>query len=104
MFQSAPNTKLPALPSTAVDMPLTGTCAAVYQDTESGGAPPSVPTKQTMPVQGGRSEPASKYYKTTPEQNAIADDDRTSLKFRSPGPQTIKSRHNRLAARPLNRV
>ncbi len=68
---------MPKLPATAVDMPLTGTCAAISQDTESGGASPSVPTKQTMPVQGGGSEPASKYYPTTAEQDAIPDDHRT---------------------------
>jgi len=48
----------------------------------------SVPTKQTMPVQGGGSEPASKYYPTTAEQAAIGDDERTRLNVRSPGPQT----------------
>jgi hypothetical protein len=104
MFQSAPSTKVPALPATAVNMPLTGPCAAVSQDTESGGASPSVPTKQTMPVQGGGSEPVSKYYATTDKQDAIPDDQRTRLDFRSPGPQTTKSRHNQLAAQPLNRV
>jgi phospholipase C len=104
MFQSAPSATVPTLPTTSVDMPLTGACAAVSQDTESGGASPSVPTKQTMPVQGGGSEPASKYYATTPEQDAIANDARTSLNVRSPGPQTTKSRHNRLAAQPLTRV
>lgn len=71
---------------------------------ESGGASPTVPTKQTMPVQGGGSQPASKYYPTTAEQDAIPDDQRTSLNFRSPGKQTTKSRHNKLAAQPLNRV
>ncbi len=104
MFQSKPNTNVPKLPATAVYMPLSGSCAAVDQDTESGGASPSVPTKQTMPVQGGGSEPASKYYATTSEQDAVADDDRTSLDFVSPGPQTVKSSYNRLAAEPLNRV
>jgi phospholipase C len=103
MFQSRTSTSVPSLPATAADMPLSGTCAAISQDTESGGASPSVPTKQTMPVQGGGSEPASKYYPTTAEQAAIRDDERTRLNFRSPGPQTTKSRRNRLAAQPLNR-
>jgi phospholipase C len=104
MFQSPPHTKVPKLPATAIDMPLTGECAEPEQDTESGGASPSVPTKQRMPVQGHGTEPASRYYPTTAKQNAIPDDDRTSLHFRSPGPQTTKSRQNLLAARPLNRV
>jgi hypothetical protein len=94
---------VPNLPATAAYMPLTGTCAAVSQDTESGGASPTVPTKQTMPVQGGGSEPASKYYPTTAEQEAIGDDERTSLNFRFPGTPTTKSRQNQLAAQPLNR-
>jgi len=104
MFHSAPRTTLPELPPTSIYMPLTGTCASTSQDTETGGASPSVPTKQTMPVQGGGSEPASNYYATTAEQDAVADDDRTSLNFRSPGPETTKSRQNRLAAQPLSRV
>ena len=104
MFQSPPSTKVPVLPATAVDMPLTGTCAAASQDTETGGASPSVPTKQTMPIQGGSSAPASKYYPTTAAENAIPDDQRTSLNFRTPGSQTTKSRQNRHAAQPLTRV
>jgi phospholipase C len=104
MFQSAPNTKVPSLPATAVEMPLSGACAAVSQDTESGGASPSVPTKQTMPVQGGGSQPASEYFATTAEEDAIADEQRTPLNFHSPGPKTTKSRQNQRAARPLMRV
>ncbi|HTW11920.1 MAG TPA: alkaline phosphatase family protein [Solirubrobacteraceae bacterium] len=103
IFQSAPSTKLPRLPATSVYMPLTGSCSAISQDTESGGAAPSVPTKQTMPVQGGGSEPASKYYKTTAEQDAISDEDRTVL-FSTPGRETTKSSYNRLAAEPLTKV
>jgi phospholipase C len=101
MFQSKPNTQVPALPATAVNMPLTGSCAALDQDTESGGASPSVPTKQTMPVQGGTTEPASNYYATTAEQDVIPEDARTSLDFVTPGPQTTKSSYNQLAAEPL---
>ena len=62
LFQSPANASVPKLPATSVLMPLTGTCAEVSQDTESGGAAPSVPTKQTMPTQGGGSQPASYYY------------------------------------------
>ena len=104
MFRSPHSAKVPKLPRTAIHMPLSGTCSESSQDTESGGASPKVPTKQRMPVQGGGSERASKYYRTTPEQELIPDDHRTSLDFRSPGPQTTKSRYNRLAARPLERV
>lgn len=104
LSRSAHSTKLPKLPKTAIHMPLTGTCAASSQDTETGGASPKVPTKQRMPIQGGGSEPPSTYYPTTAEQDEIPNDHLTSLNFRSPGRQTTKSRHNRLAARPLQRV
>jgi phospholipase C len=104
MFQSKPNESVPAFPATSVLMPLTGTCGAISQDTESGGASPTVPTKQTMPVQGGGSEPASKYYATTSEQEAIPDTERTSLDFASPGPQTLKSSYNRLLGEPVESV
>jgi phospholipase C len=99
LFHTRTNTKVPKLPATAVDMPATGACAAPSQDTETGGAAPSVPTKQRMPVQGGGSQPASKYYPTSSTQDAIDDDERTAL-FTSPGKETTKSRYNKLAAEP----
>jgi phospholipase C len=68
LFQSPANSSVPALPATSVIMPLTGTCSAFSQDTESGGAAPSVPTRQTMPTQGGGSQPASYYYPGVSEQ------------------------------------
>ena len=49
MFQSKPNAKLPKLPKTSVFLPADGVCAAGDQETESGGASPSFPTKQRMP-------------------------------------------------------
>jgi phospholipase C len=100
MFQSKANTNIPKLPATAVLMPSSGACAAYDQDTESGGAAPSVPTKQTMPVQGGGSKPASAYFATTASQDAIPDDQRTVLKLDHPGPVTTKSAYNRLAKLP----
>jgi phospholipase C len=101
LTSSAPSTDVPTLPKTAPHMPLLGACSELSQITESGGAGPTVPTKQTMPVQGGGTEPASAYFELTPEQASIPDDSRTSLAFRSPGPQTTKSSYNRLAAEPL---
>ena len=100
MFQSKANTSVPKLPATVVYMPSSGPCAAYDQDTESGGAAPSVPTKQTMPVRGGGSTPASKYFPTTASQHAIPDDQRTLLKLDHPGPVTTKSAYNRLAKLP----
>jgi phospholipase C len=97
LFQSKTNTAVPKLPATAVYMPASGPCAAVDQDTESGGAAPTVPTKQRMPTQGGGSQPASDYYKLTAAQRAVSDDQRTAIGNGSPGTATTKSSYNRLA-------
>jgi phospholipase C len=97
LFTSPLNTSVPTLPATAVYMPTSGACAAYDQDTESGGAAPSVPTKQRMPIQGGGSESANKYFPLTPDEAAIPDDHRTTLKLEYPGPQTTKSSYNKLA-------
>jgi phospholipase C len=80
LFQSPANASVPALPATSVVMPLTGTCSALSQDTESGGAAPSVPTKQTMPTQGGGSRPASYYYPAVSQQESgVPDNHRTTV-------------------------
>jgi phospholipase C len=97
MFNSATDPTVPALPAPVPDTPLFGVCSVISQDTESGGAHPSIPTMQTMPVQGGGSEPPATYYELTAEQAAIRPEERTALDFRSPGPQTPKSSYNRLA-------
>jgi phospholipase C len=98
LFRSPANASVPKLPATSVLMPASGPCAATSQDTESGGAAPSVPTKQTMPTQGGGNQPASRYYTTTKAQDAVADDHRTALVTATgPGPMTTKSAYNRLA-------
>ena len=77
-----------------------GPCAAVGQETESGGAGPSVPTKQRMPKQGGGSRPASHYFRMTEASRAIPDDDRTEIVPVGPRPMTTKSSYNRLAKVP----
>jgi phospholipase C len=88
---------MPKLPATAPFMPLTGACAATSQDTESGGAGPSVPTKQRMPRQGASSVPASHFFPPTAEQAAVSDDDRTRLDLQPAGSTaTTKSGYNRL--------
>ncbi len=105
MFQSAPHTGVPKLPATAIDMPLTGELRGGRTGHRAWRRLAELcPPSRGCRVQGGGSEPASRYYPTTAEQDAIPDDDRTSLNFRSPGSETTKSRQNRLAARPLNRV
>src|SRR5262249_11697264 len=100
MFCSRPDTKVPKLPPPAIYMPASGSCSSTSQQSEVGGAGPSVPTKQRMPVQGGGSEPASKYYPAGGKQAAVPDDHRTPLNFVTPGPQTTKSQHNKLALLP----
>lgn len=100
LFHSQKDTAVPKLPATSVLLPSSGPCAAIGQETESGGAGPSVPTKQRMPEQGGGSQPASYYFKTTEEERAIPDDDRTTIVPDGPGPMTTKSAYNRLARVP----
>jgi phospholipase C len=98
MFHGPADTSVPKLPATAVLMPASGSCAAASQDTESGGAAPSVPTKQTMPTQGGGTQPASRYFPDAEAQDAVPDDHRTVLApAGSPGPVTTKSAYNALA-------
>jgi phospholipase C len=103
MFQSATNTSFPALPATAPYTPSSGVCAATDQDTESGGATPSVPTSQTMPTQGGGTEPARKYFAETEESKRLPKAHRTPLE--GEGKATTKSSYNALAkSRPAAKV
>jgi phospholipase C len=100
MFQSEPDVKAPKLPTTSVLLPTSGVCAAPDQETESGGAAPSFPTKQRMPDQQGGTAPASTYFKETDASRAIADDARTEIvpDPAHPRPVTTKSKYNALAA------
>ena len=96
-FQSPANAAVPALPATSVLMPLTGSCSMFSQDTESGGAAPSVPTKQTMPTQGGGSQPASYYYPgITKQDGGVPDGHRTTVGVAGSALATTKSAYNRL--------
>jgi phospholipase C len=105
MFQAKTNTSVPALPKVSVLMPLLGYCSAINQDTDAGkGAAPQTllqlkpeamyPTKQRMPNQNGGTDPASKYFKLTREEAAIADDDHTPVG--GEGKATPKSSFNKL--------
>jgi phospholipase C len=98
LFQGKAEKGFPKLPKTAILMPSTGYCAAGSQETESGGAPPSLPTKQRMPNQRGGTDPASKYFKLTREEAAVPDDHRTEIVVEGERPMTTKSKYNRLAA------
>ena len=99
MFQSEPDAKMPKLPKTSVLLPSSGACEAVSQETESGGAHPSFPTKQRMPNQRGGTVPASRYFAETDESRAISDDARTEFMNdpAQPRPVTTKSKFNELA-------
>jgi phospholipase C len=94
LFAGKYTTALPALPATVLAaQTLTGACSAEDQDTETGGADPSVPTNQTMPNQEGGTSPASQYIPTT---TTVDIRKRTTL-----GPahrhSTTKSSYNRFA-------
>ncbi len=96
LFHSRTNIEWPAaLPVTAPYEPSSGVCAATDQDTEAGGANPSIPTSQTMPTQGGGSEPATKYFPETEASRRIPADARTPLE--GTGKATLKSSYNKLA-------
>jgi phospholipase C len=96
LFHSHKQTAVPKLPAPAAIVPFTGDCSELGQDSEAGGAAPSVPTMQRMPKQGGGSEPASKYYPTTKSQRATPDEERTVIAPRGSGKSTTKSSYNRL--------
>jgi phospholipase C len=99
IFQTKPSTKVPKLPKTSVLLPSAGACAGPDQETESGGAHPSFPTKQRMPNQQGGTVPASRYFAETDASRAIADDARTEFMNdpAQPRPVTTKSKYNELA-------
>lgn len=95
MFAGTYSTAIPALPAqTLPAQQLTGACSAVSQDSEAGGADPSVPTDQTMPNQQGGTAPAST---STTADFVIGGSRRTVLGPPGPRPVTIKSSYNRLA-------
>ena len=100
MFHGKKDTTVPKLPATSVLLPTSGACSAVGQETETGGAGPSVPTKQRMPKQGGGTQPASDFFKTSEAERAIPDDDRTVIAPGGPRPMTTKSSYNRRAEVP----
>ena len=95
MFQSKPHAHLPKLPKTSVSLPTTGACAG--DQTESGGAGPSFPTRQRMPDQKGGTVPASRYFAETEQARAIPEDARTEFMNEGPRPVTTKSKYNDLA-------
>jgi phospholipase C len=96
LFAGSYSTAIPALPPMGLPaQQLSGACAASSQDTESGGADPSVPTHQTMPNQQGGTSAASAYITTADVIGGLSD--RTVLGPAHPRPVTKKSSYNRLA-------
>jgi phospholipase C len=93
------NTSVPAIAAPPLPpQTLSGSCSLVNQDTESGGAAPSVPTNQTMPNQEGGAAPASDFIATADSFAATdAAPARTVLGPAQPRPVTLKSSYNKLA-------
>jgi len=99
MFNSKKNASVPKLPSTRILFGPPNTPASyTSQWTETGGFPPSIPTKQRMPNQHGGTDPASKYFKLGRDEDAVPDEARTPIDFSGPPNETVKSRGNRLAS------
>ena len=97
---SKPNTSVPALPTPPVPtIQLTGSCSTLSQDTEEGGAPPDVPTNQSMPTQQGTTVPATAYDTSMLARPSVASRGEVLPGAVSQGgrPMTVKSSYNRLA-------
>jgi phospholipase C len=61
LFIGAKDMSMPAL-STVKLLPAGGSCSEVSQDSELGGAHPTIPTRQRMPTQHGTTVPATRWY------------------------------------------
>jgi hypothetical protein len=73
-----------------------GPASFAGQFTEGGGFGPHFPTKQRMPNQRGGTDPASKFFKLSKDENAVPDNARTPIDTSGPPNETTKSRGNRL--------
>jgi phospholipase C len=96
LFISKKDASVPKLPKTSIKFAASGPASYPKQWTESGGFGPSVPTKQRMPNQRGGTDPASKFFKLSRDESAIADEARTPIDVSGPPNETTKSRGNRL--------
>jgi phospholipase C len=103
LFAGKYNSGVPALPVPPLPpQMLSGACSIQDQDTETGGASPSVPTNQTMPNQQGGTEPASRYLASPVLTDASVPDDAGAARTvlgPTTRPVTTKSAYNRLAER-----
>jgi phospholipase C len=98
LFRSREQKAVPKLPSPEPYFN-NDNCSSLDQYSETGGASPSVPTKQRMPKQGGGTEPASRYFPTSKSEREVDDDHRTVLGAPGAKPMTKKSSYNRLVNR-----
>jgi len=88
---------VPKLPKTSIVFAPSGPASFAGQFTEGGGFGPHFPTKQRMPNQRGGTDPASKFFKLSKDENAVPDNARTPIDTSGPPNETTKSRGNRLA-------
>jgi phospholipase C len=92
LFAGAPDLSMPALASVPQPQVIdSGVCSEINQDSETGGAAPTIPTNQRMPTQRGTTVPASRYLPKAPTKTK-------RLPARSErSTATMKSRANALA-------
>ena len=96
LFRSKHDASVPKLPKTSIVFAPSGPASFQGQFTEGGGFGPHFPTKQRMPNQRGGTDPASKFFKLSRDENAIPDEARTPIDVSGPPNVTTKSRGNRL--------
>jgi phospholipase C len=65
MFRSKHDASMPKLPKMSIG-PVVGAGSCKDEDSEFGGASPSIPTKQRMPTQHGTTVPAGHYFAEAP--------------------------------------
>jgi phospholipase C len=65
LFKAKHDASMPKLPAMPIG-PVKGTGSCSAEDTEGGGASPSIPTKQRMPTQHGTTVPAGHYFAEAP--------------------------------------
>jgi phospholipase C len=96
LFRSKHDASVPKLPKTSIVFAPSGPASFAGQFTEGGGFGPHFPTKQRMPNQRGGTDPASKFFKLSKDENAVPDNARTPIDTSGPPNETTKSRGNRL--------
>jgi phospholipase C len=63
LFAGTPDMSMPNLAGVPTPEVVTsGTCSEIDQDSETGGATPTLPTNQRMPTQLGTTVPATRYF------------------------------------------